>query len=94
MSDTISIEGLDKLTLLHKLWLNAPVASFFSTGIIPPPAFNFVQAQSVLDNYIDYFCGRPIKMNLSGDSILPSLYDRDAPNPASSVVASMRADQA
>ena len=28
--------------------------------------------------YIDYFCGRCIKTDISGDSVNPRLYDRDA----------------
>ncbi len=73
----ISIQGLDKVELLKALWLNQKSAAFFGMSI-RPPAFDAVAASEAVIRDIDYFCGRAIKMNLSGDTISPRLYDRDA----------------
>ena len=79
MSDKIDISGLDKVELLKKLWTNIKPASFFSFHPnVSVPSFNEDAAKSAVKNYIDYFQGRAIKMDLSVDKISPGLYDRDA----------------
>lgn len=44
----------------------------------PEPSFNNVDAVEAVKGYIDYFCDRCIKSNLSGDTADTSLYNRDA----------------
>lgn len=42
------------------------------------PKFNEAEAQEAVLEYIDYFCGRAIKCDLSGDIANPNSYDLDA----------------
>lgn len=46
------------------------------SGRAPPP-FNEEQAKKAVTQYIDYFCGRVIKSDLTGDKVDPRGYDRD-----------------
>lgn len=80
---SVNIEGIDKVKLLHALWTNmhiaqgALIASIISsdkTHII----FDIDKASSAVLGYIDYFQGRCIKSDLSGNEVDPFLYDRDA----------------
>lgn len=79
----INIEGLDKVELLRILWLNMVPASVALYAAI----LNNNTSESVFDKelakyavlgYIDYFQGRCIKSDLSGNEVDPFLYDRDA----------------
>lgn len=77
--EDINISGIDKGMLLHSLWLGQVPAGFFSANSVLPPDFNEEKASQIAKSgYIDYYCGRAIKTNLSGDSADPWLYDRDA----------------
>lgn len=79
MSDTIDITGLDKVELLRRLHENQIVAGFFTMMGRPAPPFDEKEAVKFIENgYIDYFCGRAIKTDLSADFISPRMYDRDA----------------
>lgn len=75
----VFIGDLDKVELLKALWLNAKPAAYFngcrSPLLIPP--FNAADAQKAVLKYVDYFCGRCIKSDLSGDYAHPGGYDRD-----------------
>ena len=73
------ISGLDKVELLSQLWQNNKPASFFkTTTLVMPPSFDRKRAEAaVTEDYIDYFCGRCIKCDLSGDTVNPWGYDRD-----------------
>ena len=75
---SVNIIGLDKVKLLKALWENQIVASYFA--LIEEPSFDYDLAKRVTGGYIDYFQGRAIKCNLSGDFVNPRLYDRDAGN--------------
>jgi hypothetical protein len=76
---TIDITGLGKAALLYRLWSGTITASFFESAGIQPAGFNMAAATTAAHKgYIDYFGGRPIKLDLSGDSVDPYLYDRDA----------------
>jgi len=92
-SQTIDISGLDKVELLERLWSRQIVASFFRMSGRPSPAFDRKRAaDAVKADYIDYFCGRCIKTDLSKDVVDPRLYDRDAGAGAfAEIVAEMRA---
>ena len=75
----INIENVDKVELLKKLHENQISASFFSMNNIPAPMFDYSNAKECISNgYIDYYCGRAIKTDLSKNDIDPHFYDRDA----------------
>ncbi len=88
----INIAGLDKAKILAALaggtaprglgWLHAG-----------PGSDNEQAARETLarTTYVDYFAGRPIKVDFSGDEIDPRLYDRDAGDGAAErVIATLR----
>ena len=83
------ISGLDKVELLHELWKNQTVAPFFA-GRGSSPSFDRNDAIKALKNYIDYFCGRAIKANLSGDTADFGSYNRDTKTPAEDVIDNFR----
>lgn len=78
MNNEIDIKGIDKAELLAALynearpmgmgWLQASAA-----------AMTVEQARELLSqqSYFDYVHGRPLKVDLSGDSLFGGLYDRD-----------------
>jgi len=74
---TVSIKGLDKNMLLKKLWQNAKPASFFVVNNLPPEEWDDKAASKAVTNYVDYYCGRYIKCDLTGDEVSPRNYDRD-----------------
>lgn len=69
--DLVDINGLDKVELLRQLWF-AQTTAFYAEP------FDSYAAQNATRRYIDYFCGRPIKCDLSSNFVDPYLYDRDA----------------
>ena len=71
----VDITGLDKVAVLRALWSASRVASFLAG--LPCPPFHAAAAVTAVQDYIDYFQGRVIKMDLRGDTIDPRLYDRD-----------------
>jgi hypothetical protein len=73
----MDIANVDKVKLLHALWNTSKPASFFATSGMPAPAFDSDEASVAVKDYIDYFQGRCIKMDLRGDTADPSLFDRD-----------------
>ncbi len=79
---TVDIKGINKVKLLKALWSNMKPAAFFYMSGIPSPSFDDTDAGSAVKKYIDYFCGRNIKCDLSGNTVDPSGYDRDAGNGA------------
>ena len=85
-----SIENVDKVALLRALWENAKPAAFFLRNSIPPHAFDEKAASTQLKTYIDYFCGRCIKIDLSGNMVDFSLYNRDVEVPGETIVAKLR----
>ena len=75
---SVDISGLNKGMLLLELWSNSKPASFFSMNGMTPPPFNAEKAQGAAQRgYIDYYEGRCIKADLTGDDAEPRLYDRD-----------------
>jgi hypothetical protein len=73
----VSIKGIDKVKLLHALWNRARPAAFFVLSGHMSPGFDECAAKEAIRGTIDYYCGRCIKTDLSGDIADPSLYDRD-----------------
>lgn len=82
----VNIAGLNKVQLLREMWVYAGIGL---GGLAAK--FDEAQAEQAVKGYIDYFCGRAIKCNLSGDTVNPGLYDRDAGiNSLARIVYSMR----
>ena len=78
-SMSIDIGGIDKVKLLRKLWDNQIRAAFFTMNGIPSLPFDESgAAKAITAGYIDYYAGRAIKSNLSGDTANTAMYDRDA----------------
>jgi hypothetical protein len=76
---SVDITGIDKVELLRALHEGQVTAGFF--GGLPGPSFDECRAsEAVKQGYIDYFCGRAIKTDISGDSADSFLYNRDAGN--------------
>jgi predicted HAD superfamily Cof-like phosphohydrolase len=69
------------------MWKNQRVASFFAGG--SGPSFNNEEADKAVDKYIDYFCGRAIKADLSGDSVNSCAYNQDSYKRLEDIVANM-----
>ena len=78
MQKEIDIQGIDKVALLKALWEKSIPALFFQSFSVPPPEWDddAVPANTA-DFKFDYFLGRVIKADLSGDSVSPRLYNRD-----------------
>jgi hypothetical protein len=78
MSDgnVIDISGIPKPRLLEELWNHARVAGFFGRNpqiyplFVPPPQDSKWS--------FDYYCGRSIKTDISGDTANVCGYDRDS----------------
>jgi hypothetical protein len=88
---SIDIADINKVDLLYALWLRSTPASFFSFQGLPSPSFDRAAAEKAVTDYIDYFQGRCIKMDLSGNTTDPRLYDRDmGEGAAAAIVAKLR----
>lgn len=74
---SVSIKGLEKVKLLKALWEGAKPASFFTKYGISSPAFDEPVAIDAVKSYIDYYSGRGIKTDLSGDTANPTSYDAE-----------------
>ena len=73
---TIDISGMDKAEVLQKLH----AASFQQgMGVLHKDGLTYEQAQELIkqDPRFDYLHGRVMKVDLSGDTLDPRLYDRD-----------------
>src|SRR5437868_5478683 len=75
--ENVDIEGIDKEKLLWNLWKNSKPALFFIVNKIEPTDYDQIKAKKAVDGYIDCFCGKFIRCDLSGNSVDPSMYDRD-----------------
>ena len=77
---SVDISGIHKVKLLRELWNEANINGFIlqiheATGIYP--SFNEEEAKEAVTRNIDYFCGKPIKCNISKNKVNPWLYDRE-----------------
>uniref|UniRef100_A0A6C0IDY5 Uncharacterized protein n=1 Tax=viral metagenome TaxID=1070528 RepID=A0A6C0IDY5_9ZZZZ len=63
----LSIQNLSKVDLLYEMWKHQRAASFFGGG--KGPDFDYEAAKDAVKGYVDYFCGRAIKTNLSEDTL-------------------------
>ena len=76
--ERVDIKGVDKVALLKVLWeMSSPASFFIMSGRTPPKWGETGDPIEAVKDYIDYFCGRMIKSDLTGDSASPSMYDRD-----------------
>jgi len=88
---SVNISGLSKVVLLERLWTRMKPAAFFAFNPSLAPSFNKEEAEKAVEGYIDYFCGRCIKSDLSGDIVNTFLYNRDVGSGAfEKVVEGMR----
>lgn len=78
----VDISNIDKTKLLEALWYKQQPAAFFAFNFVTPPKFDKEAAKIAVTKYIDYFCGRCIKADISQDSIDPSEFDKNAGNGA------------
>lgn len=73
----IYIGDLNKVDLLKALWDNAKPAAFYGFSGRAAPSLDEASATAAVSKYIDYFCGRCIKSDLSKDYAGTWGYDRD-----------------
>lgn len=78
---SVDISGLDKVDVLYAIWQASSPAAWFGQFMgVPPPVFNWEEARRDLGRhgcYVDYFCGRCIKLDFRSDALDPRLFDRD-----------------
>ena len=87
---SISIKGIDKVVLLEELWNNAKTAGFFEMNDIPCLPFETKLAHNAIQNgYINYFCGRMIKADISGDVMKTYLYERDSKKTVKAIITNL-----
>ncbi|CEP03661.1 unnamed protein product (mitochondrion) [Plasmodiophora brassicae] len=77
MNQRVDIRGIDKVELLHALWQNRKPALYFYGSGAPAPAFDHAKAGGAVLRHIDYFEGRCIKTDLSGNTANAWFYDHD-----------------
>ena len=91
----LDIKGIDKAELLAALHNGTPAIGMGRMHDIG--RMSVEQAQRYVDNgelRFDYLCGRPLKCNISGDTMRFGLYDRDAgPGAAERIVFDLRQRQ-
>lgn len=85
--ERVDIQGVDKFELLREMWNHVAVHGPIPLG------WNDEFARNTLAHkcFIDFFLGRRIKTDLSGDSADPRLYDRDSTMLLADIVALLRA---
>jgi hypothetical protein len=79
-NEDVYIGDLDKLELLCALWQRSKPAAFFAMAGMMSPALDKRGALEEAQKFkwsFDYFQGRLIKADLSGDAVYPAGYDRD-----------------
>ena len=87
----VDISNIDKVQLLRALWNESKTAGFFSSGNMITPAWDDSEASTAVKRYIDWFQGRVIKSDLTGNIVDPWGYDHDnGQGKFASVVASLR----
>lgn len=89
----IDISGLSKVDVLCALHdATSPQGMGFLHAVRGGASREAAEHQLSLSHYVDYFLGRPIKVNLTGDEFNEGLFDRDAgKGAAASAIAKLRA---
>jgi hypothetical protein len=77
-NEDVFIGDIDKVMLLEALWYKQKPAAFYAFNMVQSPHFDKVLASKAIETYIDYYCGRCIKMDIHNDTVNPYAFDRDA----------------
>lgn len=79
MAAVVDIKGIDKVMLLHALWDSVEPSPIYSAFAVVAPKFNHSLAErAIAEGPINYFCGHRIMCDLSGDTVDPFIFDREA----------------
>ena len=73
----VDIKGLDKAELLLELWHNSRANGMSPLFGTRAPSLEECRKALENDPYVDYFFGRVIKTDFSGDETEDWLFDRD-----------------
>lgn len=77
-TNEIDITGMDKAEVLCRLYNNSkPQGLGFLQATAGPMSIDQARKRLKDGSYFDYLAGRVMKVDLSGDVLDPSLYDRD-----------------
>lgn len=88
---SVLIKDLDKVEVLRALWNNSEPAVFFKISGKQSPPFDETEAKKAVNQYIDYFCGRVIKMDLSKNVISAvSTYESDTGKKVAAIIDNLR----
>jgi len=79
---SINIKGINRDELLRSLWNRSTPSHFFDLTQSPDFDIEKSKKETHKNGYIDYCCGRLIKVNLSHDIIDPYEYDQHNGNGA------------
>jgi hypothetical protein len=86
--DVLDITGLDKELLLHSLWQHQQCGPYFLLSL---SEYDHANAKATIaSGWIDYYCGRAIKMNLSRDTVNVRVYNQDSAVGAGAAIAHAR----
>lgn len=83
----IALEGLDRVALLRGLWEQQQPAG------LPPPGWEgegVLAKDAVARGPIDYFSGRLITMDLSGEYACPAAYDASLGTPSAAALVAVQ----
>ena len=73
----IDISGLNRVEVLRTLWENSFTTFSFYGNSITPPSFNEREAEKYTgDCYVDYLCGRLIKVRFYNCTMNTCTYDQ------------------
>lgn len=72
----VDIRGVDKVELLRALWMSKTPAAYLVLNGMEIPEFDNSKADIAVKAHIDYFCGRCIKADISGDFVDAHMYDK------------------
>lgn len=74
----LSIEGLNKVRLLRRLWEESDSSLFYEMKCQPPPTWgqDCITPEEAVRGYVRDYAGRPIFTDISKNEVDPSEYDR------------------
>ena len=75
MEEFIVPNSMAKIQFLKELWSQAKVNVYFQQNRIPPPSWQDPEDPMNL-GYIDYYCGKVIQVDFTGNKIKHYLYDK------------------
>ena len=86
----VNITGIDKLYLLRQLWENSSSSEWTETFHYRPFIVKEAEKKLAKNDFIDDFCGRPIKSNLSTNLVSSKLYDKVSSKAFEEIVKEIR----